>query len=139
MRLASLMIITSAIVSFSQTQFPTPTQLPIASGGNWTVDSTIIIGDYDGYGRNDVLVRFKSCVPDGFGGCAGVPSYAVCIYSYAKSAYLLQLSFPNGIPPISYGDLTSDFAGGQNTHSIVEVIIGNTIYAYNPTLVKKKS
>jgi hypothetical protein len=119
--LLSLLVLCS--FSFSQTSFPPLTQLPLANVSR--VVQTIVIGDYDGDGTNDILVEFNA------GDSNSINTYAIAIYSYTKETYLLQLNIGyTSTPLISYGDVNND--------KKVEVIIGNKIYAYNSSLVKKK-
>jgi len=80
--LLSLLVLCS--FSFSQTSFPPLTQLPLANVSR--VVQTIVIGDYDGDGTNDILVEFNA------GDSNSINTYAIAIYSYTKETYLLQLN-----------------------------------------------
>jgi hypothetical protein len=125
MRITFLLIALLTTASFSQTKLPLPSQIQKVDTGY--VYQATVIGDYDGDGKKDLLVVFGRPVQSNFG---------VCIYSYSKGEYLLQLHLTE-LPIISYGNLTGSYSN-VNTE-IVELIVNNTIYSYNSSMVKKKT
>lgn len=118
-----IFIVAIAASSFSQTAFPALTKIPGVNDSD--VQKTIVIGDYDGDGSDDIVIEWQSQ-----GSQPAYENYGIAIYSYSKNTYLLQMPW-TGAKSVSFADLNND--------KRVEVIIGNKIYAYTSNIVKKKT
>jgi hypothetical protein len=121
MRNALLLIGVVGMVCLAQDSIPYPPGIPTGNYIFW-VES---IGDYDGDGFGDVAMLWNNGIS------APVTYDYLCIYSYAKGSFLLQ------VPVASYMRTCFSFAD-LNKDGKIEVVAVNVIYHYSLTMSKKK-
>ena len=103
-------------VCLAQDSIPYPPALPTGFFVQWVE----CVGDYDGDASADVASLWQS-----------QSQYYICIYSYKKGSYLLQAPTSTSVRTMfSFGDINNDYK--------IEVIAGNVIYKYSPSMSKKK-